>query len=67
MDTELTNLEAKLAQLTEQFQQARSDNRSLRARVAVLEQENKTLTNKVRVAVDRVESVLAKLPAGVEE
>ncbi|HEX5126561.1 MAG TPA: hypothetical protein VFW00_07455 [Rhodocyclaceae bacterium] len=67
MDTEIANLEAKLAQLVEQFQQTQTDNRELRVRIAALEKDNKILSNKVRVAVERVESVLAKLPMSVEE
>lgn len=63
MDAEITNLETRLGALLEAFQVLRAENRELITRVATLQTENRLLTDKVRVVTERVERLLAQLPA----
>ena len=63
MNTELIQLETRLATLLETHQSLRSENRELSARVASLQVENRRLSDKVAVATERVEGILARLPA----
>jgi chromosome segregation ATPase len=63
MDAEITNLENRLGALLEAFQALRAENRQLTTRVATLQTENRQLNDKVRVVTERVERLLAQLPA----
>lgn len=63
MDKEIALLETRVAELLDEYQRLRGENRQLQARVAELESENQRLASKVDVAVQRVERVLAHLPA----
>jgi regulator of replication initiation timing len=63
MDAEITNLENRLGALLEAFQVLRAENRQLTTRVATLQTENRQLNDKVRVVTERVERLLAQLPA----
>ena len=62
MDTELAQLEAQLEQLISLRARLRADNAELRGRVLRLETDNRQLSDKVRFAAERVESLLEKLP-----
>lgn len=62
MDTEISDLEGKLEQLISLFEAGKADARDLRARVTSLEADNRQLTEKVRIATERLESLLARLP-----
>jgi len=62
MDTELAQLEPKLEQLISLHERLRADNAELRGRVLRLETDNRQLSDKVRFAAERVESLLEKLP-----
>ncbi|HRP96269.1 MAG TPA: hypothetical protein PL143_08475 [Rhodocyclaceae bacterium] len=62
MDTELSSLEGKLEQLISLFEAGKTEVRNLRTRVTSLEAENRQLAEKVRVATERLESLLSRLP-----
>jgi cell division protein ZapB len=62
MDAELKALEEKLGQLIELCQRLRADNNKLRQDLAASVNANKRLTDKVELAANRLEGVLAKLP-----
>lgn len=62
MDTELAQLEAQLEDLISHYERLKADNAALRGRVVQLEGENRRLSDKVRVAADRLEGLLDKLP-----
>ena len=64
--TELEGFEAKLTQLVDLHQHARGENRDLRNRIAQLESENKTLAEKVAAARDKLEALIARIPASEE-
>ena len=61
--TELEHLEQKLAQLVALHKQVREENRDLRLRAAQLDADNKKLAEKVATARERVEALLARVPA----
>lgn len=62
MDAELSQLEHKLEQLIGLFQTGQAEARELRTRVARLEADNRMLADKVRLATERLEALLEKLP-----
>ncbi|WP_297364957.1 hypothetical protein [Thauera sp.] len=62
METELAQLEAQLEHMISQYGRLKNDNAALRSRVVQLEGENRRLSDKVRLAADRLESLLDKLP-----
>jgi uncharacterized protein (TIGR02449 family) len=62
METEFIILEQKIDQLIRHSAALDASNRSLRARVAMLEAENRRLADKVSGATRKIESVLAMLP-----
>ena len=62
MDTELKGLEEKLGQPIELCQRLRAENNKLRQDLAASVNANKRLTDKVELAANRLEGVLAKLP-----
>ena len=62
MDTELAQLEAQLEHLISHYERQNADNAALRGRVVQLEGENRRLSDKVRVAADRLAGLLDKLP-----
>ncbi len=64
MDTELAQLEAHLEQLISQYERLKADNVELRGRVVRLEADNRKLSDKVRLAAERLEGLLDKLPEG---
>ena len=64
--TELENLEQKLTQLVDLYQQARGESRDMRQRVAQLESENRALNAKVGAAREQLEALIERIPAGEE-
>ncbi|MBR0566803.1 hypothetical protein J5J83_11835 [Azoarcus sp. L1K30] len=62
MDAELTRLESQIEQLISQHGELKAGNRELRTRVARLEAENHQLAAKVKLATEKLEALLAKLP-----
>lgn len=62
METELSRLEQRLEQLIGLYESDRLEGRNLRMRIASLEAENRRLADKVRLATEKLESVLDRLP-----
>lgn len=62
METELSRLEQRLEQLVGLYESDRLEGRNLRMRIASLETENRRLADKVRLATEKLESVLDRLP-----
>lgn len=62
MKTELSRLEQRLEQLIALYESDRLEGRNLRTRIASLEAENRRLADKVRLATEKLESVLDRLP-----
>ncbi|MFU2487979.1 hypothetical protein [Thauera sp. WH-1] len=62
MDTELAQLEAQLEQLIGHYERLKADNAGLRGRIVRLEADNRQLSDKVRLAAERVERLLESLP-----
>lgn len=62
MDTELAQLEAQLEQLISLYDRLKADNAELCGHVARLEAENRQLSDKVRLAAERIEALLDNLP-----
>lgn len=62
MDAELTRLESQIEQLISQHSGLKASNRELRTRVGRLEAENHQLAAKVKLATEKLEALLAKLP-----
>ena len=59
---DLAEMRERCAQLISQHDRLRADNGALRGRIARLEAENRKLADKVRLAADRLEGLLDKLP-----
>jgi cell division protein ZapB len=62
MDTELSQLESQIEQLISLHARLKADNVDLRGRVSRLEAENRQLGDKLRLAAEKLEAVLEKLP-----
>lgn len=62
METELKNLESRLAELIDAYTSLRMENSELNARVKVLQAENQRYAEKLTKAVTQVESILARMP-----
>jgi hypothetical protein len=62
MDSELAQLEAQLEQLISLHNRTRAENVGLHGRVAQLDAENRQLAAKLKLAVDRLDALLDKLP-----
>ncbi|MFT4171911.1 MAG: hypothetical protein QM639_05085 [Rhodocyclaceae bacterium] len=62
MDTEITELELRVARLTEAFVAARTAGRSMAAHIAQLEAENAALKDKLATTALRLEAMLEALP-----
>ncbi len=62
MDAELNRLEHQVEQLIGLYQSGKAEVRELRTQLAHLEAENRRLADKVRLATERLEALLDKLP-----
>lgn len=62
MEEELTQLENRIEQLVALHEGIKADNRDLRSRLAKLEADNRAQGDKLRLATDKLESLLARLP-----
>ena len=62
MESELTHLEEKLAQLVQRLQALRAENRDLRQQLAARTDENARLGEKLTAARTRIEALLKQIP-----
>ncbi|MHB1676427.1 MAG: hypothetical protein ACYCSS_02650 [Sulfuriferula sp.] len=62
METQLNTLEIKLCQLLELCQNLRAENQKLRQQVAIANDQNKQLSERVGHARTRMEALLEKIP-----
>jgi len=62
MDTELTSLEAKVAQFVTLCESLRAENTTLRQQLAVAQSDAKKLNEKIDGAKSRLEGLLNRLP-----
>ncbi|THF64098.1 hypothetical protein E6C76_15600 [Pseudothauera nasutitermitis] len=62
MEEELTQLENRIEQLVTLYEGIKAENRDLRSRVAKLEADNRAQGEKLRLAGDKLEELLARLP-----
>ena len=62
MDSELSGLEAKLAQLVQRLNALRTENRDLRQQLATRTDENARLGEKLAAAKARIEALLKQIP-----
>ncbi|MBY0443958.1 MAG: hypothetical protein K2Q15_01940 [Burkholderiales bacterium] len=66
MEAELLNLEDKVAQLALLCRELRYENRGLRQKLLLTQQQNQGLLTKVEGSKVRVAAILAKLPEDAE-
>ena len=66
MEAELTALDDKISQLVQLTQKLRTDNSQLRQNLALVQAENKRLSEKVTTAKVRLEALLDQIPDGAE-
>lgn len=64
VDTELSSLEAKVAQFVTLCERLRAENTSLRQQLAVAQNDAKKLNDKIDGAKSRLEGLISRLPAG---
>ena len=62
MESQINTLEIKLRQLLELCQNLRTENQKLRQQVAIANDQNKQLSERVTTARARVELLLDKIP-----
>jgi len=62
MDSELTALEERLAQVVQRFNALREENRELRQQVAARTDENARLAEKLAAAKARIEALIKQIP-----
>ena len=62
MDSELDNLEERLAQLVQRLKALRDENRDLRQQLAARTDENVRLSEKLGAARTRIEALLTQIP-----
>ena len=62
MDAELNKLENQVEQIVGLLESCSAEGRELRTRVVRLEAENRALADKVRLATEKLEALLAQLP-----
>lgn len=64
MESQLNSLEIKLTQLVELCQNLRAENQKLRQQIAVANDQNKQLGERVIYARTRMENLLSNIPEG---
>lgn len=62
MESQINSLEIKLRQMLELCQSLRVDNQKLRQQIAIANDHNKQLSERVIYARTRMESLLGKIP-----
>ena len=62
MDSELSSLEEKLAQLVQRLRTLREENRELRQTLATKTDENARINEKLQAAKTRIEALLKQIP-----
>lgn len=62
MEEELSQLESRIEQVVVLHEGVKAENRDLRARLARLEAESRSQGEKLRLATEKLESLLARLP-----
>jgi cell division protein ZapB len=62
MDSELSALEEKLAQVVQRLKVLREENRDLRQQLAARTDENSRLNEKLNAARTRIEALLKQIP-----
>jgi cell division protein ZapB len=62
MEPQINSLEIKLRQMLELCQSLRSENQKLRQQIAIANDHNKQLSERVIYARTRMESLLSKIP-----
>lgn len=62
MDSELSQLESQLEHLIGLYEAGKAEARELRMRIAALEAENRQLARKVRMATEKLEALLDRIP-----
>lgn len=62
MDAEIAHLEDRLDKLIALYEAGRSNLRSAHGSIKELEAENAALRNRLKVATDRLEAILERLP-----
>lgn len=62
METELTSLEAKVAQFVALCERLRAENQDLRLQLATARNDAKRLNDKIDGAKERLEGLLSRLP-----
>ncbi|QBC43630.1 hypothetical protein [Iodobacter fluviatilis] len=67
MEAELVNLEDKIGQLAQLCRELRDENRGLRQKLLLTQQQNQGLLAKVEGSKERVAAILAKLPEDQNE
>jgi cell division protein ZapB len=63
VDTELSSLEAKVAQFVTLCERLRAENTSLRQQLALAQNDAKKLNDKIDGAKSRLEGLISRLPA----
>jgi cell division protein ZapB len=64
VDTELSSLEAKVAQFVTLCERLRAENTSLRQQLAAAQKDAKLLNERIDGAKTRLEGLINRLPAG---
>ena len=62
METDLAQLESQLEKIIGRYGRLKADNSGLHGRVAQLEADNRKLSAKLKLATERLEAMLDKLP-----
>lgn len=62
MEEELTQLENRIEQIVTLCEGLKADNRELRSRLTKLEADNRAQADKLRLATEKLEGLLARLP-----
>lgn len=62
MEEDLTQLENRIEQLVALYEGIKAENRDLRSRLVKLETDNRAQADKLRLATEKLEGLLARLP-----
>ncbi len=62
MDAELSKLETQIAQVVDLCEKLKVENRSIKMRLSRLEADNRSMSDKIRAATQKLEELIVKLP-----